>query len=892
MSWLEIWFSAQHVERLGLALLHFVWQGAVGAWFLEIALTCLRGRSSQARYVAGCAVLGIMACLPVLTMCLVDVDRPSARTADAGLSDEAARSTEPAAPSSQSKLVDLAPPIRHETSSAAQRPNGERLHPAPVTVDRRPLRDDDSPAAAKPWMTISFADPENMLRPILPWFVAAWVMGVITLSSRLLAGWVQAQRLKREGTEPMALDWEVRCYELCQRLAIQKPVDLATSAMAAVPMTIGWLRPIVLVPASAVTGLSPRQLEAILAHELAHISRHDYLFNLVQCVIETLLFYHPAVWWVSRRIRAERENCCDDLAVLACGDALMYAKALTRLEEMRWPSPQLAVAATGGQLLSRIQRLLGVKVVQQPVASRWMAGGMALGVGLFLWLTLGLAWRPALAQQPTEVAGAFPAEANPLKKIEPSVPKWTATPSSPPTAEPSRLRYGWKQGESYIYSVRIEIDAGDSSEVLSGNSTYDVSDATADGITLSHRGHLLPISQPRRGSPFSSGFRRPMTFDSWVGPRGIGGEEIRINTAGRIVRTSGDSQLPWVLGSLSHLVIEALPAENKPTWEVRVPCMIEFAADSGFPASRLMQPQTIKLSADEITRYEVAGSVSDQTEIRKHYELKTQELTGGEPRIEMSGEGTFRFDSVRGIPLNLNFALTLFVRSANAQVKLPMTITYRLIEGKELEERKSQPPPKPKPLTEDELVSAIQEISSPNRAQRHLAASRLARAEPSEDRTKVVTALLPLLEDRDEWTRQYAANALVTWGTAESVPGLIKLLDDSAFHVRHAALDALGASRDARAAEPVVERVANSQDRSRALRALRALGPSAETAVRGLLQNAEWSVRLEGCRILKDVGGPDSVAALEQALQDENPAVKQAADEALRTIANRRKAEA
>ena len=96
--------------------------------------------------------------------------------------------------------------------------------------------------------------------------------------------------------------------------------------MVEVPTVIGWLRPVVLMPASALSGMGPQQLEAILAHELAHIRRHDYLVNLLQTVVETLLFYHPAVWWLSGRIRVERENCCDDLAVSLCGDPYAYAE--------------------------------------------------------------------------------------------------------------------------------------------------------------------------------------------------------------------------------------------------------------------------------------------------------------------------------------------------------------------------------------------------------------------------------------------------------------------------------------------------------------------------------------------------------------------------------------
>ena len=123
------------------------------------------------------------------------------------------------------------------------------------------------------------------------------------------------------------------------------------------PTAIGWLQPVILLPASAMTGLSIPQLEAILAHELAHIRRHDYLVNVLQCIVETLLFYHPAVWWVSRKIREEREACCDELAVTLCPDPLVYARALLEMEQLRVAGPRLALAANGGLLMNRIQRL-------------------------------------------------------------------------------------------------------------------------------------------------------------------------------------------------------------------------------------------------------------------------------------------------------------------------------------------------------------------------------------------------------------------------------------------------------------------------------------------------------------------------------------------------------
>jgi hypothetical protein len=178
-------------------------------------------------------------------------------------------------------------------------------------------------------------------------------------------------------------------------------VRLLESAVVEVPSLIGWLRPVVLLPASALTGLTPRQIEAILAHELAHVRRHDYLVNLAQTVIETLLFYHPGVWWVSRRARVEREHCCDDLVVGVVGDARGYALALTRMEELRTEASEYALALTGGELMKRIRRLLGMPEAE-PIEGRWLAGLLTSLVLLAAAATMLMAGTPkATAQKAT-----------------------------------------------------------------------------------------------------------------------------------------------------------------------------------------------------------------------------------------------------------------------------------------------------------------------------------------------------------------------------------------------------------------------------------------------------------------------------------------------------------
>jgi len=224
------------------------------------------------------------------------------------------------------------------------------------------------------------------VEPWLPMLVMVWLTGVIVLSLRLMSGWLWVQRLKSHGTSPAGEGWSHIAERLCRRLHIARRVRLLESTIVDVPTVIGWMKPVVLMPASALAGLNPHQLEAILAHELAHIRRHDYLVNLMQTVVETLLFYHPAVWWLSRRIRVERENCCDDLAVSLCGDPYSYAKALADLEELRTPSRHFAMAANGGSLVQRVRRLLGAPS-HAGRAPGWLAGsasvlmllGMAVG---------------------------------------------------------------------------------------------------------------------------------------------------------------------------------------------------------------------------------------------------------------------------------------------------------------------------------------------------------------------------------------------------------------------------------------------------------------------------------------------------------------------------------
>jgi beta-lactamase regulating signal transducer with metallopeptidase domain len=203
-------------------------------------------------------------------------------------------------------------------------------------------------------------DNEDAARPWTPSLTATvvglWMLGVCVFAMRLAGGWIVARRLIVGERQSVSAETQAAADRLSRRMGIDRVVRVVQSSGVTVPMMVGWLKPIVLLPAAVLAGLAPAQIEALLAHELAHVRRHDYVVNLLQSVVETLLFYHPAVWWVSRHVRVEREHCCDDLAVAMC-DRLAYATALGDLAALSAPASP-ALAATGGPLVDRIRRIV------------------------------------------------------------------------------------------------------------------------------------------------------------------------------------------------------------------------------------------------------------------------------------------------------------------------------------------------------------------------------------------------------------------------------------------------------------------------------------------------------------------------------------------------------
>ena len=253
-------------------------------------------------------------------------------------------------------------------------------------------------------------------------------IGVACFSLRSAGGFFLLERERRRQSivvSPRVLEI---CHTLQDRIGIRRAIDYCECKWLQAPAVIGWFRPVVFLPVTALTGLSEEQLESVIAHELAHIQRLDPFVNVFQVCVETVLFYHPAVWWLNKRIRAEREHCCDETAVALCGNAVEYARALTLMEEWRG-APVLAMAANRGPLTERIVRVLGLKTLR---------AGMR-GIGLtasVLCLTAALVAGNALlgmAHPPLARAAAL-WQAVPMPLLAPQQPAATNTPTPKPSA--------------------------------------------------------------------------------------------------------------------------------------------------------------------------------------------------------------------------------------------------------------------------------------------------------------------------------------------------------------------------------------------------------------------------------------------------------------------------
>lgn len=337
MNWLQNILSEDIQTALGWTVIHSLWQGIVIASFMAIVLISFKKLSSHARYWIANSALLLMLLSSVMTFVWL---------------------------------------IREQQLTTAQGDETLLFNKNHVEVIPFDIQEDIISRIA-----IFFNEHISFI-------VIAWLIGIIFFFVRLMGGLMYIEILRQRHIQPLKdrAEWQSRLNLYKNRLKINQVVELSESALVAVPMVVGWLKPIILIPIGTVNRMSVAEVEAILAHELAHIAARDYALNVVQTIVEILFYYHPAVWWISANIRAERENRCDDIAIRLCGNSLTYAKALLAVQELQHQNIRsygLAMTFSGqrkGFLLKRVKRILNQPQNRSNIMEKFAATGLLLTV--------------------------------------------------------------------------------------------------------------------------------------------------------------------------------------------------------------------------------------------------------------------------------------------------------------------------------------------------------------------------------------------------------------------------------------------------------------------------------------------------------------------------------
>ncbi len=305
-----------YIRTVTIVLMHSLWQGILIGIFAAVALSLLRSSSVRIRYAVSCSAMAAVIVVTAVTTVLVWPDGHR--------------------------------PAKYVSAMTGELVGGEGTSDVGAAISR-PVPINDASSSNRWWK-----DPS-----ISRYFFMIWVAGVMLLSFYHFLGWRRARGFVRRGTSPVPTEWQVRFKNLCDEFRVRRIVALLNSSLVKVPCVVGWIKPAILVPISMFTSLDPSEIEMILVHELAHVRRYDILVNIIQTAVETLFFFNPAIWWLSRQIRTEREDCCDDTVILRAGNRLRYARALANLEELRMFQASFNSALTGTPLERRIQRIVG-----------------------------------------------------------------------------------------------------------------------------------------------------------------------------------------------------------------------------------------------------------------------------------------------------------------------------------------------------------------------------------------------------------------------------------------------------------------------------------------------------------------------------------------------------
>lgn len=422
--------KAPVVEALGWTLLHSLWQGAVVMLVLAVILGLTKDRQAHTRYGFSVAALSLMLFWSVLTF-FNHYQHPSSLD----LSGKELIVTEIEETFESAIVIREVPQAAESSLPFSWWAGWERVE--------------------------AFMHAHGRL------IAAAWLLGSLLFFLKWLGSLLYLHRVRRSSLNSVSGRWQRQLDKLARSMGILKPVLLVESVRVHTPMVLGHLKPIILLPVGMLTGMAPQQLEAILIHELAHVRRHDYYVNLVQSALEVMYFYHPAYWWISARIKDEREHCCDDIAVAVCGNAVTYARALNAVQSWNQPQegPSLALAALGrkNHLLHRIKRLI---TPERSNERTYVAGKVVLSF-LLLLSVWGLIWLdgvPEARAEEQDVASDWsfsidmPEPVAPLAPLPPRPPAKPVPPLEPLAPNSPRglvmpgLQYSKRLGQVFVDS--------------------------------------------------------------------------------------------------------------------------------------------------------------------------------------------------------------------------------------------------------------------------------------------------------------------------------------------------------------------------------------------------------------------------------------------------------
>jgi len=593
------------LSAVGYALVAFLWQGAAIGSLTAIALAIFRRSQAPMRYAIACAGLGLLAVAPVVSAMRYASNMPE-----------------------------------NVVASSISRGSLADFSPAPAAASASPDRADLSGRSVA------------LLEPHLPLIVMFWAGGVGLGGIKLFAGWWKLRRLCRAAVAVSPAAWSASLRDMAGRLGVTKRIRIVTSTLIDVPAVVGWIRPAIVVPAALLANLPATYLDAVLAHELAHLRRRDYLVNALQCGVEVLLFYHPAVWWVSRQVRVEREHCCDDDAAIVCGDRLEYARAIASLEELRTERSRLALAASGGHLLTRVRRLVEPSFVSGPK----MSGGM------IMMLTLSA----VLLYSGLHIAAADRVEAEPIASV--TAPAVLTPPA--PVAPPAIQRIAKRSSAARAGSIQVA--ATQAPPVASGSIAGRVIDpdgGVVPGVTIVVSSPVMAAARSivtsARGE-FGIADLAPGTYDLTLSLMGFKTARGQVNVVpGR--RSSIGFRLE--LGSLSEsLTVNGVASGPQP------PVVVEPAAVTGAPQTpirvggdirepRLLK-QVLPVYPAAALAAGIGGTVIIEAVISRDGTVAGAKVVQGVPELDAAaltavGQWLYRPTMLNGQPVSVIVTVTM-----------------------------------------------------------------------------------------------------------------------------------------------------------------------------------------------------------------------------------------